>query len=265
MIISWSSVINDNWWQWQWCQHDLSLVTNEPPGHCHCQSPEQMSFFFVGSRRCVTNKHEPDSHLPLGGPTGTPTGSERLEKEKRDLDGHLANMGAPNPTLGPWTRGAWSLVKHCSNGVGWCLSCGGPSTQHGHFGETQPDNIRMGRKIWRGPMMSHAHQSHQEHANMKKHVVLMECRCNVQQCKKHIAKHPNQKGRSPVEDRGSPKHGLAFGGQHICNFCSHLCHCFFPPWFTLSRGKALFLLVSSQLAMSLFCHNSQSSIELLHW
>jgi len=49
----------------------------------------------------VTNKHEPDSHLPLGGPTGTPTGSERLEKEKRDLDGHLAKMGAPNPTLGP--------------------------------------------------------------------------------------------------------------------------------------------------------------------
>jgi len=44
---------------------------------------------------------EPIATTSLGGPTGTPTGSEKLEKEKRDLDGHLANVGAPNPLLGP--------------------------------------------------------------------------------------------------------------------------------------------------------------------
>jgi len=44
---------------------------------------------------------EPVATAGLDGPTGTPTGSEKLEKEKRDLDGHLVNVGAPDPPLGP--------------------------------------------------------------------------------------------------------------------------------------------------------------------
>ena len=43
---------------------------------------------------CLFYIAEPIAAASLGGPTGTPTGSEKLEKEKRDLDRqhrHLAN------------------------------------------------------------------------------------------------------------------------------------------------------------------------------